>query len=238
MPDGRGEALAAYHRRVTNEATHTDHSAAGHSCAHCDAAEDHHALDEKGIVDSYRSALNSSGIVRALIAVALLASALLWAPLAILAGIGGWIVATSAGLLAVSLLQKRYGTPNSVVLGTVASAALVPVAAWGASTWIGASPTAAIAAASGWFGALAVVEYLRDRKLSALLIADSRDAEAARHGVLFGNPVSPWAGLGWSAFTAALFGLWVWVIGMLPLAVLPLIPLQVVLALLSRKSTK
>lgn len=223
---------------MTNEATDTDHSAAGHSCAHCDSAEDHHALDEKGIVDSYRSALTTSGIVRALIAVALLASALLWAPVAILAGVGGWILATGAGLLAVTAFQGRYGTTNSVVLGTVASAALVPVAAWATSMWIGASPTAAIAAGSGWFATLAVVEFLRDRKLSALLIADSREAEAARQGVLFGNPVSPWAGLGWSGFTAALFGLWVWVIGVLPFALLPLIPLQVVLALLSRRSAK
>ncbi len=223
---------------VTNEATNTDHSAAGHSCAHCDSPEDHHALDEKGIVDSYRRAMTTTGIVRGLIAVALAISALLWAPLAIVAGILSWIIATAVGLGAVSASASKYGTANSVIIGTVASAAVLPVTAWASATWVGASPAFAIAAGSGWFLANALVEFLRDRKLSGLLIADSRDGEAARQGVLFANPGSPWAGLGWSLFSAALFGLWVWLLGLLPLALFPLIPLQVVLALFSRKAAK
>lgn len=230
--------MGAYHRIVTNEATNTDHSAAGHSCAHCEASEDHHALDEKGIVDSYRSALTTTGVLRLLMAAALVASAVLWAPVAILAGAGGWVLATAVGVLAVSATTAKYGGPNSVVIGTVASAAVMPVAAWATATWVGASPTFAIAAASGWFLAAGIMEFLRDRKLSGLLIADSRDGEAARRGVLFSDPVSPWVGLGWSLFSAAVFGLWIWVIGLVPLALFPLIPLQVVLALLSRKGSK
>jgi len=220
---------------VTNDATQTDHSAAGHSCAHCDSAEDHHALDEKGIVDSFRAAVKASGIARIAIAVALLASAALWAPLGILAGALAWAAATGAGILAVSASGRRYGSANAVILGTVASAAIAPLAALGTVAWLGGSMDSALAGASGWFFAVAIVEFLRDRKLSAILIADSRDGEAARQGVLFGEPVSPWVGLGWSMFTAALFGLWVWLVGLLPLAVLPLIPLHVVLALFSRK---
>lgn len=223
---------------VTNEAANIDHGAAGHSCAHCEAPEDHHALDEKGIVDSYRGALVSSGIARLVIALAVSASALLWAPLAILAGVAGWVVATAAGVLAVSVTTARSGRGNAVIIGTVVSAAALPVAAWASAMWLGDSPTIALAAASGWFAAMAAVEFLRDRKLSALLVADSRDAEAARQGVLFGNPISPWVGLGWSLLTAGLFGLWVWVTGVMPLALLPLIPLQVVVALASRRAAK
>lgn len=234
----------AYHRRVTNEATNTesetgtDHSVPGHSCDHCASAEDHHALDEKGIVDAYRGALSAAGIVRIVLALALVVSSVMWAPLGIVAGLAAWAVATGAGILVMSAASRRAGTARAVILGTVASAALLPVGAWATTMWLGGSLAVALAAASGWFAALAVVEFLRDRKLGAVLIADSRDGEAARQGVLFGSPVSPWLGLAWSAFTAALFGAWVGLIGLVPLAVLPLIPLQVVLALLSRKGSR
>ena len=223
---------------MTNEATQTDHSAAGHSCAHCDSAEDHHALDEKGIVDSFRAAVKVSGIARIIIAVALVASAALWAPLGILAGALAWAAATGAGILAVSASGRKYGSANAVILGTVASAAITPLAALATATWVGGSLEVALAGVSGWFLAVAIVEFLRDRKLSAILIADSRDGEAARQGVLFGEPVSPWVGLAWSMFTAALFGVWVWVTGLLALAVIPLVPLQVVFALRSRRRKK
>ena len=223
---------------MTNEATQTDHSAAGHSCAHCDSAEDHHALDEKGIVDSFRSAVKASGIARIVIAVALVASAAVWAPFGILAGALAWAAATGAGILAVSASGRKYGSANAVILGTVASAAITPLAALATATWVGGSLEVALAGVSGWFLAVAIVEFLRDRKLSAVLIADSRDGEAARQGVLFGEPVSPWVGLAWSMFTAALFGVWVWVTGLLALAVIPLVPLQVVFALRSRRRKK
>lgn len=223
---------------MTNEATDIDHSATGHSCAHCDASEDHHSLDEKGLVDAYRGALNAAGITRIALAAALVIAAALLAPLAILAGALSWLLATGAGILFVSLANRKYGTANAVVIGTVASAALLPVTAWATSRLLGGSLAVALGAAAGWFLITAVVETLRDRRLSALLIEDSRDAEAARQGVLFGEPISPWAGLGWTLFTAIIFGAWAWATGVLPLVVLPLIPLQVVFALLSRRTAQ
>src|SRR5699024_5074179 len=182
----------------------TDHDAVGHSCAHCDAAEDHHALDEKGIVDTFRSMLRTTGIVRIIIAVAGLGLGLWWAPPAVLAGVGGWVLATGVGILALSFSAPRYGTTNSVIIGTVIAAALLPLAAWASATWVGHSPTIAFAGAGGWFLAVAIVETLRDRNLASILIADSRDGEAARQAVLFSNPVFQCAGLGWSVFTAIL----------------------------------
>lgn len=223
---------------MTNEATDIDHSATGHSCAHCDASDDHHALDEKGIVDAYRAALSSAGIGRIILAAALIISAAMWSPMAILAGALGWALATGAGLIAVSATSRRYGTSNAVVIGTVVSAAMLPITAWATSQLLGMSLTVALGALTGWFLATAIVETVRDRKLSTLLTEDSRDAEAARQGVLFGEPLSPWIALGWTLFTALLFGTWVWATGALPLVVLPLIPLQVVFALLSRRSAQ
>lgn len=223
---------------MTNEATETDHTTPGHSCAHCAGDEDHHALDEKGIVDGFRNTLRTAGVVRSILALSLIASAAMWAPVAIGAGVLAWIVATGVGIAAMALTKPRFGTGNAVILGTAGSAAVLPVLAWACATWIGASPAAAMAAGSGWFLAVAIVEFVRDRKLSTILIADSRDGEAARQGVLFNNPVSPWVGLAWALFTAAIFGAWVWVLGMFPLALLPAIPLQVVLALLSKRGSR
>lgn len=189
-------------------------------------------------MDAYRTAMNSTGIARIVVAGALVISAALWAPLAILAGVLGWALATGAGLIAVSATRRRYGTAGAVVIATVASAAMLPVTAWATSQLLGTSLTVALGALAGWFLATAAVETVRDRRLSALLIEDSRDAEAARQGVLFGEPVSPWTALAWSLFTAVLFGTWVWATGALPLVVLPLIPLQVVFALLSRRTAQ
>lgn len=225
---------------MTNEATDheasdIDHSATGHSCAHCDSAEDHHAVDVKGIVDSFRSTLRGAAIARIAIAAVALVAGLIWAPVVVAAGAAAWFIATLAGLGVVTATRGKYGTGNALVLGTVASAAIMPITAWLTSMWAGGSWSVAVAGAAGWFFAVMIVESLRDRKLSALLIADTRDGEAAREGVLFGNPISPWVGLGWSVSTALFFGLWIWVTGLLPLAVIPLIPLQVALAILSRK---
>lgn len=215
-----------------------DHGASGHSCAHCDSAEDHHALDEKGIVDSFRRQLTASGLTRSALALAAVLIAAWLAPPSALSGIAAWAIATVAGMGVMVAANRRVGMANSVILATVASAALTPLAAWAIAQWVGASPAAALAAGGGWFAAVGVVELLRDRKLGGLLVADSRDGEAARQGVLFGNPASPWAGLAWSASTGALFGVWVWVIGAVPLAVIPLVPLQVALALLSRRRAR
>lgn len=218
---------------MTNEAT--DHSAAGHTCAHCDSPDDHHTLDEKGIVDAFRASMSAAGTARAFLVAALTVSAVLWAPLGLLAGAAAWVAATAAGLVAVSATSRAAGQRNALVFGTVASAAALPLLAWATAAMFGGDVPTAAAGASGWFLATAAAEILRDRKLSALLIADSRDAEAARQGVLFGNPLSPWVGLAWSVVTAAFFGAWTWVTGVFPLALLPLIPLQVVLALFSRR---
>lgn len=206
-----------------------------HTCAHCDSTEDHEHLDEKGLVDGFLSQLRTSGMVRIVLGLAAAVAGFVYVPMAVVTGVAGWAIATGAGIAAMSAARIKLGTAKAVVLGTVASAAITPVLAWAIATWVGRDLPVALAAAGGWFAAIAVAELVRDRNLSALLTADSRDGEAARQGVLFGNPTSPWVGLAWSIFTAGLVGLWVWVIGLLPLAVLPLVPLHVVLALWTRK---
>lgn len=223
---------------MTYEAAETDHSAVGHSCSHCDSADDHHSLDEKGIVDSFRATLNTVVLARLLLALALTVSALTWAWGAYLAGIGAWAVATLVGVVVVGATRSSRGPSNSVILGAVVSAALLPVGAWAVTVWVGSSAAVALAAGTGWFFAGAMVETIRDRQLSAVLIEDSREAEGARQGVLFGSPTSPWVGLGWSLFTAALFAAWVYLIGLITFVVIPLIPLQVALALLTRRNAK
>lgn len=227
----------SYDRSVTDKATDTDHAAPGHSCAHCSSDDGHHALDEKGIVDSFRATLRTTAIVRSIVALSVTVSAALWAPLGIVAGISGWVVATIVGIGVVSITKPRYGTNNALVLGTVGSAAALPLLSWATATWVGDSLAVALAAGCGWLFITAVVEFLRDRNLLTILVADTREGEAARQGVMFHNPTSPWVSLFWSAFTAAIFGVWVWVIGLFPLAVFPLIPLQVVLALVSKKGS-
>lgn len=209
----------------------------GHGCAHCDSGEDHSHADEHDAVTAYRAALRGADSVRAVLAIGLLLLAVTASATGLLTGAGSWLVATIVGILALVLARLRIHTPRAVVLGSLISAAAMPLLALATSTIAGDGWAIGLAAGSGWIVLASCAELRRDRTLASTLIAHTRDGEAARQAVTFAAPTSPWVELTWSVLTGVLFGVWVWATGAVPLIVLTLVPLQVALAALSRRFT-
>lgn len=125
----------------------------------------------------------------------------------------------------------------AVIAGALATAAIAPVlamlvaaAADGGAAWRGA------AGALGWLAVSGTISGIRAGKLGSVLLAHSREGEAARSAVVrTGGRPSPYAEAAWLVATAAVFGVSVAAVAVLPVLVIVLVPLNVALAVLSRR---
>lgn len=209
-------------------------------CEHCDESVPHTHVDEKPLVEGYRRSLRGSVMGVAAVTVAIAIAVLvggLDSALAIPLGAVAWTVCSALGLLVLSLARTRRSTPAAVVAGALASAAAAPLlallvgaVAGGGAGWRGA------AGALGWLAVSGTISGIRAGKLGRILTAHTREGEAARSAVLrtSGRP-SPYAEAAWLIATAAVFGVCVAATALMPVLVIVLVPLNVALAVLSRR---
>jgi hypothetical protein len=209
-------------------------------CDHCDDSVPHRHVDEKPLVEGYRTALRRSVLGVAAVGLLLAVAVVLGgraAALAIPLGAAAWTVSSAVGLLVLSLVQTRRPTPAAVIAGAVATAAAAPLLALlVAAASDGAIGWRALAGTLGWLAVSGTVSGIRAGQLGALLTSHTREGEAARSGVVRtdGRP-SPYIEAAWLVATAVVFGLCVAATAALPVLVVVLVPLNVALAVLSRR---
>ncbi|MGM0385515.1 MAG: hypothetical protein ACQERF_05985 [Actinomycetota bacterium] len=199
------------------------------SCAHGESTPHRHVDVATSVATSARrsSAFASATLVLAAIlvaaAVAAAGTAGWWAGAA---GAAGWATATLAGSAALVLASGSAG--RALVAGAVVSA-LVSVAA---ASWVASSGGPALWAAAGWALAGALSQFGQSVLWRRTLHESGQAGEFARDQAVRASD-RPWlARLAWWAVPTAAFGLWVWVLGVLPLGALVLAPAAVVLQLL------
>lgn len=214
---------------------------AAHGCAHCDDSTPHSHVDERPLVVGYREALlraivGSIGLT--LLGVAIAVPQIGRTGGGYVAGMLAWLVATGVGLLVVALVRQQRTVGAAIIAGAVATAAVSPLLALiTAQLLTGGRAWFALAAAVGWLAASTLVAGIRAGNLRQLLAADTREGEAARGAIgrTQGRP-SPYVESAWAVLTAVVFGLCVLATSVLPWVVVVLVPLNVVLAMLSRRS--
>lgn len=210
------------------------------SCEHCDDSVPHEHVDEQPLVEGYRGALRRSvtgvAVLGAALAVAVVLGGLDVA-LAIPLGAMAWTVSSALGVLTLSVVRTSRSTPVGVVAGAVTTAAVTPLLALLVAVAAGGDPGwRAAAAVLGWLAVSGTVAGIRAERLRGLLVAHTRDGEAARSGVVrTGGRPSPWVEAGWLVLTAAVLGLCVLAAAVLPVVVVVLVPLNAALAVLSRR---
>ncbi len=220
---------------MTEESAATD----TYVCEHCDDSVPHQHVDEKPLVERYRRELLVGVLLTAAVAVVGLGVMVLglesWVGLPL--GALAWAIGTAVGLLVLAVARTRTSTPVAVVLGAVASAAVSPVLALLVAVVVpGSAGWVALAGGSGWLVLSALIAGIRAGTLRDLLTQHTRDGEAARSGVVRseGRP-SPYVEAAWLVATAVVFGLCVLATAALPILVVLLVPLNVVIAVLSRR---
>lgn len=220
--------------------TAADTPAEPYVCEHCDDSVPHEHVDEKPLVEGYRTALRRSVLGVAAVGLALAVAVLLGgraAALAIPLGAVAWVVASAVGLLVLSLVRTRRSTPAAVIAGAVATSAAAPLLALlVASAADGGIGWRAAAATLGWLAVSGTVSGVRAGQLGTLLTAHTREGEAARSGVIrTGGRPSPTIEAAWLVATAVVFGLCVAATAALSVLVVVLVPLNVAVAVLSRR---
>jgi hypothetical protein len=199
------------------------------SCAHEGSTPHRHVDVAASVAASARRSTGFAsatlGLAAAVVAVAVLGAGASgwWAGAG---GAAGWLAATLAGSVALVLASGSAG--RAIVAAAVASA-LVSVAA---ALWIASAGGNALWAAAGWALAAALSQFGQSFVWRRTLHQPGEAGEFAREqAVDAGGP--PWPRrLTWWAVPALAFGLWVWLLGVLPPAVLVAAPAAVVLQLL------
>lgn len=221
----------------TPTATQQDRS---HGCEHCDDSAPHSHADEGALVEGYRASLRlarTTTAVVALLGLAAVAVVALGSALGVLLGALAWVVATGLGVLTWVLLRRRTSEKAAVLVGAVVSAAAAPLLALAVAALVpGPGLARGLAAAFGWMAVSAGTSGHRAGTLRALLVTDSRAGEAARSAVVRtnGRP-SPVAEALWLVVTALVLGCFVAAAAALPALVAVLVPLNVALAMLTRR---
>lgn len=209
-------------------------------CEHCDDSVPHSHVDEKPLVDAYRRELLGALVAVAALAVLWLAATLLLAREAAFAtvlGAASWVLATALGLVAFALTRRSRPGAAAVIVGAVTTAAVTPLLALLVALLTpGGVAARAVAAGLGWLVASAVVTGVRTVRLREVLVADTREGEAARSGVVrtAGRP-SPYVEAGWLVLTAGVTALCVAATALMPVVVVVLVPLNAALAVLTRR---
>lgn len=209
-------------------------------CEHCDSSVPHTHVDEKPLVEGYRTQLlrgrigSAAVVVLGLIVLAVTARN---SAFGLLLGILAWVVATGLGLAGWLLLRRSTGEKVAVLIGAMITAGAAPLLALAPTAWVDGPVWArALAAALGWLAVSVGTSGARASKLRSLLAEHSRDGEAARSAVVrTGGRPSPYVETAWLVATGALFGLYVAAAAVLPVLVVVLVPLNVALAVLSRR---
>jgi len=209
-------------------------------CDHCDDSVPHQHVDEVPLVERYRTALRRSVLGVAAVGLLLAVAVVLGgreAALAIPLGAVAWTVSSALGLLVLALVRTRRSTPAAVIAGAVATAAAAPLLALlVAAATDGAVGWRAVAGTLGWLAVSGTVSGVRASQLGTLLTAHTREGEAARSGVIrTGGRPSPYIEAVWLVATAVVFGLCVAATAVLPVLVVVLVPLNVAVAVLSRR---
>lgn len=211
-----------------------------HGCEHCDDSTPHSHVDEGALVEDYRAALRRARTTTAvvtLLGLAVVAVVALDSALGVLLGALAWVLATGAGVLVWVLLRRRTTEKVAVLVGAVVSAASAPLLALAVAALVpGPGWARGLAAAFGWMAVSAGTSGHRAGVLRALLVQDSRAGEAARSAVVRtnGRP-SPVAEAVWLVVTALVLGGFVAAAAGLPVLVAVLVPLNVALAMLTRR---
>ncbi len=199
------------------------------SCAHEGSTPHHHVDVAASVAASARRstafAAATVGLAVATVAVAVFgAGATGW-----WAGAGGaaaWLAATLAGSVALVVAPGSAG--RALVAAAVASA-LVSVAA---ALWIATVGGHALWAAAGWALAGALSQFGQSFLWRRTLHQPGEAGEFAREQAMSAGG-NPWPRrLTWWAAPTLAFGLWVWILGTLPPAVLVAAPAAVVLQIL------
>lgn len=196
-------------------------------------------------VHGYVRALDRLVVTRAVIIVLSIAAAAVAAftqqlsLVSVTMGVIAWLIVMIIGLATLSL--HRTPTAKAILRSAIASAVTTPLAAFAIAIirpWSQGDPAWATAlfAGIGWLAITLATDLQRCRNLKQLLTADSRAGEVAREG-LATLPGTPAAEFIWSIITPVLFGGYIWLMIHLPVALAVLVPLHVVIALASRRSS-
>ncbi|MFV0251807.1 MAG: hypothetical protein ACK5H2_00530 [Beutenbergiaceae bacterium] len=210
------------------------------SCEHCDDSTPHSHVDEGPLISGYRRSARIASLAALVLAVLATLVSMIWdrsAALTALAGLVSWFVAIVIGLLVFGWLQRSRTTAVAVIAGAIANGAVTPLLAWAVGSLSSMPvPMTAIAAASGWLLLGAVANAHQAVRLAAVLHAPTRDGEAARDAVVRtrGKP-NPWIESAWLIATAVLFGAYAAATMTMPALVAVLVPLNVALAMLTRR---
>lgn len=223
--------------------TTADPGADPYVCEHCDDSVPHKHVDEKPLVERYRRQLLVAavlGLAAAPVAVVLFVSLVGFATVI---AVAAWALCTVVGVVTAAVVGRRAGMRTGVLTGALVSAGLTPLTAFGVVA-LGAASTAgpdpwpsAVAGTSGWLAGAGAALAIRGLGLRTLLVAHTREGEAARSAVVRtdGTP-TPVVELGWAALTALWFGVCAAMLALLPILVVVLVPLSVALAAVTRRA--
>ncbi|WP_127130627.1 hypothetical protein [Georgenia sp. SYP-B2076] len=207
-------------------------------CEHCDDSVPHKHLDVRAVVDAAREGARRHALWMLVVAGVLAAAALTagvaaaGAPAAIGAlatTVGGWLVATAVAVMVVGLARARTSDTRALVLGSLASAALLPLVALAVALVVGGWVGAVVAGAA-WLLCGAVAEGVRARSWRALLLAPGDAGEHARGAAVAQRRPAGVPELARWLVQGALVAVCAGLTALLPVVVVVLVPLSMVLA--------
>jgi len=194
-------------------------------CAHESGPHEHVDVASRVALARRRSA-TTAAVAGAVAAVLLVAAGLTRSPwTAVAVAATGWLAASAAGSATLHLWGRRHRAAPVVVWAAIATATVTTaVAASLARVW---GPGAWLAGAAGWAAAAALLQSLSWRRL---LLAPGEGGEFAREQAVHARPDgAPARRVAWWALPAGAFGLWVWLIGSLPVTLLLVAPAAIAL---------
>lgn len=196
------------------------------ACAH--ESTPHHHVDVAASVAAASRRSTTLALAALALAAALgLAGALLepvgWP--AALAGAAGWVTSTLAASATLLLASRRGGAGPALVASAVVGALVTVAVAW----WIATTGGHPLWAAAGWTLAAASSQFAQSVAWRRTLHQPGEIGEYARDQAVHAQEAR-WPGrLAWWAVPAIGFGLWTWILGVLPATVLVVAPAAVAL---------
>ncbi|MPV38310.1 hypothetical protein [Georgenia subflava] len=205
-------------------------------CEHCDDSVPHEHLDVRALVtrsaDRARTrALRMLAVAGGLAVVTAVVGVTIAGPGRAFGALGvavlGWLLVTAVAVAAVGVGRARTSDARALVLAALVSAGLAPLVALAVAA-LGGGWSGALVAGSAWLLCGAVADVVRSRTWRRLLLTPGEAGEHARARAVAerdsSRDLTRWLAQG------VLVGASTWLLGVLPLAVVVLVPLAVALA--------